>query len=48
MKFLLRTKPKINFQKFFNDDGSMIADRVNIANKFNVFFTNIGLKNVIF
>ena len=28
----------------FNDNVSMIADRINITNKFNVFFTNIGEK----
>ena len=44
MKFLPRTKPKLNSQQFFNDNGSMIKDRVNIANKLNVFFTNIGEK----
>ena len=31
-------------QTILLDDGSVIADRVNIANKCNVFFTNIGEK----
>ncbi len=28
----------------FQDNGSTISDKVHIANKFNVFFTNIGEK----
>ena len=44
MKFLSKNQTKNKFPKVFNDDGSMIADRVNIANTFNVFFTNIGEK----
>ena len=41
-EILTKNQTKNKFPKVFNDDGSMIADRVNIANKFNVFFTNIG------
>ena len=43
-EILSKNQTKNKFPKVFNDDGSMIADRVNIANKFNVFFTNIGEK----
>ena len=43
MNEILSKNQTINkFPKVFNDDGSMIADRVNIANKCIVFFTNIG------
>ena len=42
-EILSKNQTKNKFPKVFNDDGSMIADRVNIANKFNVF-TNIGEK----
>ena len=43
-EFLTKNQTKNKFPTVFNDNGSMIADRVNIANKFNVFFTNIGEK----
>ena len=43
-EILSKNQTKNKFPKVFNDDGSMIADRVNIANKCNVFFTNIGEK----
>ena len=43
-EILTKNQTKNKFPTVFNDDGSMIADRVNIANKFNVFFTNIGEK----
>ena len=43
-EILTKNQTKNKFPKVFNDDGSMIADRENIANKFNVFFTNIGEK----
>ena len=42
-EILTKNQTKNKFP-IFNDNGSMIADRVNIANKFNVFFTNIGEK----
>ena len=41
MKFLQRTK---KIQTIFQDHGSTVSDRVHIANKFNVFFANIGEK----
>ena len=43
-EILTKNQTKHKFPKVFNDDGSMIADRENIANTFNVFFTNIGEK----
>ena len=43
-EILTKNQTKNNFPTVFNDNGSMIADRVNIANKLNVFFTNIGEK----
>ena len=43
-EILSKNQTKNKFPKVFNNDGSMIADIVNIANKFNVFFTNIGKK----
>ena len=43
-EILTKNQTKNKFPKVFNDDGSMIADKVNIANKFNVFFTNIAEK----
>ena len=42
-EILTKNQTKNKFPKVFLD-GSMIADRENIANKFNVFFTNIGEK----
>ena len=39
-EILTKNQTKNKFPTVFNDNGSMIADRVNIANKFNVFFTN--------
>ena len=43
-EILTKNQTKNKFPTVFNDNGSMIADRVNIANTFNVFFTNIGEK----
>ena len=43
-EILTKNQTKTKFPTVFNDNGSMIADRVNIANKCNVFFTNIGEK----
>ena len=36
-EILTKYQTKHNFPSVFNDNGSMIPDRVNIANKFNVF-----------
>ena len=38
------SSPKTAGRQSVNDNVSMIADRINITNKFNVFFTNIGEK----
>ena len=43
-EILTKNQTKNKFPAVFNDNGSMITDKVNIANKFNVFFTNIGEK----
>ena len=43
-EILTKNQTKNKFPTVFNDNGSMITDKVNIANKFNVFFTNIGEK----
>ena len=43
-EILTKNQTKNKFPTVFNDNGSMIADRANIANTFNVFFTNIGEK----
>ena len=43
-EILTKNQTKNKFQTVVNDNGSMITDKVNIANKFNVFFTNIGEK----
>ena len=43
-EILTKNQTKNKFPTVFNDKGSMITDKVNIANKFNVFFTNIGEK----
>ena len=40
-EILTKNQTKNKFPTVFNDDGSMITDKVNIANKCNVFFTNI-------
>ena len=39
---LNKTKKKKDFPEFFKDGNILINDRLTIANKFNVFFTNIG------
>ena len=41
-EILSRTKRKRSFPSFFKDGDNFITDKVNIANKFNLFFTNIG------
>ena len=41
---LNRTKKKRNFPDSFNINGDFVSDKVNIANQFNIFFTNIGPK----
>ena len=43
-EILTKNQTKNKCPTVFNDNGSMITDKVNIANKFNVFFTNIGDK----
>ena len=43
-EILTKNQTKNKFPTVFNDNGSMITDKVNIANKCNVFFTNIGEK----
>ncbi len=40
---LNRTKRKTSFPLFFKDGNSIIANKLLIANKFNSFFTNIGI-----
>ena len=44
IEILTNNQTKNKFPTVFNDNVSMIADRINITNKFNVFFTNIGEK----
>jgi hypothetical protein len=39
---LNKTKKKKSFPQFFKDNESIITNKVEIANKFNDFFTNIG------
>ena len=43
-EILTKNQTKNKFPTVFNDNGSMITDKANIANKCNVFFTNIGEK----
>jgi hypothetical protein len=40
---LNKTKKKRTFPEYFNDEEGIITDKLEIANKFNTFFTNIGL-----
>ena len=40
-EILTKNQTQNKFPTVFNDNGSMITDKVNIANKFNVFFTSI-------
>ncbi len=46
---LNRTKRKKSFPCFFRDCNNIISNKMNIANKFNSFFTNVGknLNNAI-
>ncbi len=39
---LNRTKKKKMFPEYFQDGNTTITDKLEIANKFNIFFTNIG------
>ena len=39
---LRKTKKKTTFPEYFKDDAAVITDKLTIANKFNIFFTNIG------
>ncbi len=41
---LNKTKKKEAFPDFFRDDNKPISDKLEIANRFNSFFTNIGKK----
>ncbi len=41
---LNRTKRKKTFPSSFKDGENIINDKIMIANKFNIFFTNIGPK----
>ena len=38
-EILTKNQTKNKFPTVFNDNGSMITDKVNIANQCNVFFT---------
>ena len=44
MKFLQRIKQNTSYPLFFKENGTDITDNVNIANKFNTFFKNVGQK----
>ena len=37
-----KTNNKHNFPKHFKIDGNTVSDKETIANKFNLFFSNIG------
>ena len=39
---LQKTKNKRTFPSYFKDDNDTITDKLDIANRFNLFFTNIG------
>ncbi len=41
IEILNKTKKKKSFPDTFFDDEDQITDKLEIANKFNVFFTNI-------
>jgi hypothetical protein len=43
-EILNKTKKKNEFPKHFQSDGGSISDKLMIAEKFNIFFTNIGPK----
>ncbi len=48
-EILNRTKRKKFFPNFFRDGNNIISNKINISNKFNSFFTNVGknLNNAI-
>ncbi len=48
-EILNRTKRKKSFPCIFREGNNIISNKMNIANKFNSFFTNVGknLKNSI-
>ncbi len=48
-EILNRTKRKKSFPSFFRDGNNIISNKMNIANKFNSFFTNVekNLNNAI-
>ena len=41
---LNKTKKKKTFPQYFKDNGNIITDKLEIANKFNAFFADIGPK----
>ncbi len=40
---LNKSRKKKSFPEAFKEDGQIISDKIEIANKFNLYFTNIGL-----
>ncbi len=40
---LNKSRKKKSFPETFKEDGQSISDKIEIANKFNLYFTNIGL-----
>ncbi len=43
-EILNRIKRKKSFPCFFKDGNNIISNKMNIANRFNSFFTNVGKK----
>ncbi len=43
MKLSVKLKRK-DFPEYFKDENDQINDKLQIANKFNIFFTDIGKK----
>ncbi len=45
MKHVLKnTRKRKSFPEAFKEDGQTISDKIEIANKFNLYFTNIARK----
>ncbi len=40
---LNKCRKKKSFPEAFKEDGQIISDKIEITNKFNLYFTNIGL-----
>ncbi len=40
---LSKSRKKKSFPEAFKEDGQTISDKIEIANMFNLYFTNIGL-----